>query len=105
MSDAHLNLDVTLSKDQWDFIRAKANETWKNEAWSSDRRRAISEHHGRAVIIKDYTQKVIGEFSSILKVAEYLDVSRQTISKYLNSGDLLDSKFGLVFLIEKKNRS
>lgn len=102
MSEAHLNLDVTLSKDQWNFIRAKANETWKNEVLSSDRRRAISEHHGRAVIIKDSIQKVIGEFSSILKAAEYLGVNRKTISKFLNSGNFLDSKYGLVFLIEKR---
>ena len=60
MSDTHLNLDVTLSEDKWKLIRAKANEVWKYEALGSDRRRAISELHGKAVIIKDSVEKLIG---------------------------------------------
>lgn len=101
MSDAHLNLDVTLSEDKWNLIRAKANEAWKNEAFGSDRRRAISELHGKAVIIRDSVQKLIGEFPSISKAGEYLGINRNTISKYLNSGNLLDSKFGPVVLVSK----
>jgi hypothetical protein len=67
---------------------------------SYDRKRAISELHGKAVIIKDSTQKVIGEFPSMLKTAEYLNINRKTISKYLNSGNLLDSKYGPVILMD-----
>lgn len=73
MNDAHLNLDITLSEDQWKAIRAKAAEVWAKESPESERRTAISEFHGRAVIVKTLI-KVIGEFKSILKVAEYLGV-------------------------------
>jgi hypothetical protein len=72
MSEAHINLDTKLSKQQWDLIRAKAKYSWKNNPLDSDRRKAISELHGRAVLIKDYNQNVIEEYSSQLKVAEYL---------------------------------
>lgn len=37
----------------------------------------------------------------MLKAAEYLDINRKTISKYLNSSSLLDSKFGPVILVDK----
>lgn len=97
MSDAHLNLDVTLSEDQW-----KAIEAWSKERPESDRRTAISKFHGRAVIIKDCNQKVVGEFNSILKVAEYIGVNRNKVSLYLKSGDLLDSRLGPVLLIKKE---
>ena len=102
MSDAHLNSDVMLSKQQWEFIRAKANEAWKNEPLDSKIRKAISKVHGRAIIIKDSSKKVIGEYPSQLKVAEYLEVSRYMVSQYLNSSNLLDSKVGPVFLIDKR---
>jgi len=101
MSDAHLNLDITLSEDQWKAIRAKAAEAWAKESPESERRTAISEFHGRAVIVKDSNQKVIGEFNSVLKVAEYLEVNRNKVSLYLKSGDLLESRIGPVLLVEK----
>lgn len=44
---------------------------------------------------------MIGEFNSILKVAEYLEVNRNKVSLYLKSGNLLESKIGPVLLIEK----
>jgi len=44
---------------------------------------------------------VIEEFPSQLKAAKYLEVSRYKISQYLNSGNLLNSKLGPVFLINK----
>lgn len=56
---------------------------------------------GRAVLVKDSNQKVVGEFDSILKVAEYLEVNRNKVSLYLKSGYLLESKIGPVLLIEK----
>jgi len=42
MSDAHLNLDITLSEDQWKAIRAKAAEAWAKEIPESERRIAIN---------------------------------------------------------------
>ncbi len=104
MSDAHLNLDITLSEDKWKAIRAKATEAWAKEGPESDRRTAISELHGRAVTIKDCNQKVIGEFNSVLKVAEYLGVNRNKVSLYLKSGNLLESRLGAVLLIETKEK-
>lgn len=101
MSDAHLNLDITLSDDEWQVIRAKASEAWAKERPGSQRREAISEFHGRAVLVKDSDQKVIGEFNSVLKVSKYLGVNRNKISLYLKSGDLLESKIGPVLLQEK----
>jgi hypothetical protein len=44
---------------------------------------------------------VIGEFNSVLKVAEYLEVNRNKVSLYLKSGDLLESRIGPVLLVEK----
>ena len=102
MSDAHLNLDITLSEDQWKAIRAKAAEAWAKESPESERRTDISEFHGRAVIVKDSNQKVIGEFNSVLKVAKYLEVNRNKVSLYLKSGNLLESRVGPVLLVEKE---
>lgn len=102
MSDAHLNLDITLLEDKWKAIRAKAAKAWAKEGPESIRKKAISELHGRAVIIKDCNQKVIGEFNSVLKVAEHLGVNRNKVSLYLKSGNLLETKLGPVLLVESK---
>lgn len=53
------------------------------------------------VIIKDSEQKVIGEFSSQIKTAEYLGVNRNKVARYLNTGNLLDSDKGPVYVIDK----
>lgn len=101
MSDARLNSDIVLSEEQWKFIRGEASKAWKNEDLNSDRRNAISKVHGEPVIIQDYSKKVIGEFTSQLKIGEYLGVSRYIVGKYLDSGNLLDTKIGPVFLTNK----
>lgn len=105
MSDSHLNIVSSLSEDQWKAIRAKAVEAWSKEGPDSNRKTAISEFHGRAVIVKDGNNKVIGEFNSVLKVSEYLGVNRNKVSTYLNSGDLLESSLGSVYLLEKGDRN
>lgn len=101
MSDARLNLEVTLSKDKWEAVRAKAKEAWEKEPLDSERRNNISAFHGRSVIIKDSEHKVIGEFTSQIKTAEYLGVDRSTVARYLNTGNLLNSNKGPVYVIDK----
>lgn len=102
MSDAHLNLEVTLSKDKWEAIRAKAKEAWENEPLDSERRKMISALHGRSVIIKDSDHNVIEEFTSQLKTAEFLGVNRNKVARYLNTGNLLDTDKGPVYVIGKE---
>lgn len=99
MSDAHLNLDVTLSKDQWEAIRAKSNEIWKDEVKSVKRKLAISEFHGKSVIIKDSSLNTIGEFPSLIKAGEFLGISRMTVSNYMKSGEVYKSKYGSVTIL------
>lgn len=105
MSDSHLNLVSSLSEDQWKAIRAKSVEAWSKEDPDSKRKTAISEFHGRAVIVKDCNNKVIGEFNSVLKVSEYLGVNRNKVSLYLKSGDLLESRLGFVYLLDRGERN
>jgi len=45
---------------------------------------------------------VIGEFTSQVKTAEYLGVSRYKIGTFLNTGNLLDSDKGPVYVIDKE---
>lgn len=49
-------------------------------------------------MIEDYNNKALGIFSSHLKAAEYLDVHRHKIRRYQDSGKVLDSKLGLVYV-------
>lgn len=62
----------------------------------------VSAFHGRSVIIKDSDHNVIGEFTSQLKTAEYLGVNRNKVARYLNTGNLLDSDKGPVYVIDKE---
>lgn len=101
MSVAHMNLETTLSKDKWEAIRTKAKETWGNDPLDSARRKAISVTHGRSVIVKDSDHNIIADFTSQLKAAEYLGISRNRIGRYLNTGTLLDSKVGSVYITDK----
>jgi len=103
MSIARLNSSTIISKEKWKIIRAKALESWNNDELNSDRRESISKLHGKAVIIKNSNGNIIGEFLSNLKAAEYLGVSRAKVKTYLDSGNLLDSKLGLVRLIDNSN--
>jgi len=45
---------------------------------------------------------VIGEFTSQLKTAEYLGVDRNKVAQYLNTGNLLDSDKGPVYVLDKE---
>lgn len=103
MSIARLNSSTVISKEKWKIIQAKALESWKNNELNYVRRESISKLHGKAVIIKDSNGNIVGEFLSNLKTAEYLGVSRRKIKTSLDSGDLLDSIFGPVRLIDNSN--
>lgn len=85
MSDSHLGLFSIISKDKWAVIKAKIKEGWENDPLYSERRKAISILHGRPVVIVDWNKKVIEEFSSQLKAAEYLGVNRRIVNNRLAS--------------------
>lgn len=102
MSDSHLGLISSISKEKWAVIKAKIKEGWENDPVDSERRKAISTLHGRPIVIVDSNKKVIEEFASQLKAAEYLGVGRRIVNTRLASGKPLDSKWGPVYIQDKE---
>jgi hypothetical protein len=58
----------------------------------------ISLLHEKSVIIKDLNGKVIEELSSQLKAADYLGVDRKRVNRIVDTGKVLDSKLGPVYI-------
>lgn len=96
MSESQLGVVKLISEDKWKVIKAKSRESWEKD--SLERRNAVSVLHGKSIRIEDCYNKVIEVFSSQIKAAEYLDVHRHKIKRHLDSGKVLDTKLGLVYI-------